>query len=121
MAPTHTCTGLSAYIDPKTWKPVVNYSAKQWEDFKKLPNMKRILSLGGWAYSTEPATYNIIREAIITNRDTFAANIAKFVQDKGIDGIDIDWEYPGAPDIMVGAQPIERPLMVLTSSSSSSY
>jgi hypothetical protein len=95
-------------IDPKTWKPVVNDSAKQWEDFKKLPNMKRILSLGGWAYSTEPATYNIIREAIITNRDTFAANLAKFVQDEGIDGIDIDWEYPGAPDIMVGGQPIGK-------------
>jgi hypothetical protein len=97
-----------ADIDPNTWKPVINDSAKQWEDFKKLPNMKRIVSLGGWAYSTEPATYNIIRQAIINNRDTFAANLAKFVQDEKIDGIDIDWEYPGAPDIMVGGQPIGK-------------
>lgn len=95
-------------IDPNTWKPVVNDSLKQWADFKKLPNMKRILSLGGWAYSTKPATYNIIRQAIINNRDIFAANLAKFVQDEGIDGIDINWEYPGAPDIMVGGQPIGK-------------
>jgi hypothetical protein len=97
-----------ADIDPNTWKPVINDSAKQWEDFKKLPNMKRIVSLGGWAASTEPATYNIIRQAIINNRDTFAANLAKFVQDEGIDGVDIDWEYPGAPDIMVGGSPIGK-------------
>jgi GH18 family chitinase len=66
-------------IDPNTWKPVVNDTAKQWDDFKKLPNMKCILSLGGWAYSTEPGTYNIIRQAIINNWDTFAANLAKSV------------------------------------------
>jgi GH18 family chitinase len=95
-----------ADIDPKTWKPIINDKAKQWDDFKKLQNMKRIVSLGGWAYSTEPATYNIIRQAIINNRDVFAANLAQFVKDEGIDGIDIDWEYPGAPDIMVGGQPI---------------
>lgn len=26
------------------------------------------------------------------NRQTFANNIAKFVQDEGLDGVDIDWE-----------------------------
>jgi GH18 family chitinase len=44
------------------------------------------------------------REAIINKRDTFAAHIAKYVQD----GIDIDLEYPGAADIMVGGQPIGK-------------
>jgi GH18 family chitinase len=57
--------------------------------------VKRIVSFGGWAYSTEPATYNIIRQAIITNREVFATNLAKFVMDEGLDGVDIDWEYPG--------------------------
>ncbi|KHO00990.1 glycoside hydrolase family 18 protein [Metarhizium album ARSEF 1941] len=105
---THIHWGF-ADIDPVTWKPVINEGKDQWEDFKKLPNIKRILSLGGWAYSTEPATYNIIRRAIIDNRATFANNLAQFVQDEGIDGIDIDWEYPGAPDILVGGQPIGQP------------
>lgn len=66
--------------------------------------MKRVVSIGGWAYSTEPATYNILRQAIIDNRDLFATNIATFLDDEGLDGIDIDWEYPGAPDIEVGGQ-----------------
>lgn len=83
-----------ADIDPNGWKPVINEGKDQWEDFKKLENMKRIISLGGWAYSTEPATYNIIRKAIIENREEFATNLAKFVNDEGIDGVDIDWEYP---------------------------
>ncbi|KAJ6438065.1 Kinesin light chain 1 [Purpureocillium lavendulum] len=85
---------------------MINDTKKQWEEFKKLPNMKRILSFGGWAYSTEPATYNIIRSAILENRDVFATNVAQFVNDEGIDGVDIDWEYPGAPDIYVNGQPI---------------
>ena len=82
-------------IDSKTWKPVIKDPNQQWGDFKALSNVKRIVSFGGWAYSTEPATYDIIRSAIIKNGDTFARNLAQFVKDEGIDGIDIDWEYPG--------------------------
>ncbi|KAH8901476.1 class V chitinase Chi100 [Thozetella sp. PMI_491] len=95
-----------AEIDPATWKVVIKDPHNQWEAFKKLPNVKRIVSFGGWAYSTEPATYNIIRQAIIANREAFATNVAQFVTDQGIDGVDIDWEYPGAPDILVDGQPI---------------
>lgn len=84
-----------AEIDPTSWKLVIKDKANQWGDFKKLANIKRIVSIGGWAYSTEEATYNILRSAIISNRNTFAANLAQFVKDEGIDGIDIDWEYPG--------------------------
>ncbi|KAM7198915.1 carbohydrate-binding module family 24 protein [Naviculisporaceae sp. PSN 640] len=93
-------------IDPNGWKPAIKDGKSQWEDFKKLTGVKKILSLGGWAYSTEPATYNIIRQAILQNRETFATNLAQFAKDEGLDGIDIDWEYPGAPDILVGGQPI---------------
>lgn len=89
-----------ASIESDTWKPIVNDTKKQWTDFKALKDVKRILSFGGWAYSTEPGTYNIIRSAIIQNSDTFADNLAQFVKNEGIDGIDIDWEYPGVrPDL----------------------
>ncbi|KAI1465659.1 glycoside hydrolase family 18 protein [Daldinia caldariorum] len=75
---------------------------KQWDDFKKLnaSGIKVILSLGGWGDSTDPATYDILRATMSTNgRETFTNNVAKFANDEGLDGIDIDWEYPGAPDI----------------------
>lgn len=93
-------------IDPKTWKPILKDPHSQWSGFKALKNVKRVVSFGGWAYSTEPATYNTIRQAIINNRETFASHLAQFVADEGIDGVDIDWEYPGAPDILVNGKPI---------------
>ncbi|KAL7962511.1 hypothetical protein V8C34DRAFT_325324 [Trichoderma compactum] len=104
---THIHWGF-ATIDPSTWKPRINDTKGQWADFKRLPNVKKIVSIGGWAYSTEAATYNIIRQAIITDKNAFTTNLAQFVKDEGIDGIDIDWEYPGAPDILVNDRPIGR-------------
>ncbi|KAJ9421240.1 hypothetical protein FOXG_17685 [Fusarium oxysporum f. sp. lycopersici 4287] len=92
-------------IDPLSWRPYIGEGKSQWNAFKKL-KAKRIVSLGGWADSTEPGKYNIIREAIITNREKFATNLAQFAKDEGIDGVDIDWEYPGAPDIEVGGKVI---------------
>ena len=82
-------------IDPETWKPILMDGKDEWADFKALAGVRRIISFGGWAYSTEAATYNIIRQAIIDNAESFATNLAQFVEDEGIDGVDIDWEYPG--------------------------
>ncbi|KAI1804250.1 carbohydrate-binding module family 24 protein [Daldinia bambusicola] len=104
---THIHWGF-AEIDSKTWKPVIKDPNKQWADFKALDDVKRIVSFGGWAYSTEPATYNIIRQAIIDKPETFSTNVADFVNNQGLDGVDFDWEYPGAPDILVNGQPIGK-------------
>jgi hypothetical protein len=71
-----------ASIDEDSWKPVINDTYNEWAGFKKLKNVKRIVSIGGWAYSTEQATYNILRSAIITNREKFATNLAQFVRDQ---------------------------------------
>ncbi|SPJ78830.1 uncharacterized protein FTOL_07221 [Fusarium torulosum] len=79
-------------------KPIIKEGKDQWADFKKL-SVKHIVSFA-------PDKYAIIRNAIITNRETFATNLAKFAKDEGLDGVDIDWEYPGAEDIMVGGSPI---------------
>lgn len=65
----------------------------QWELFKQMSGFKKILSLGGWSFSTEPATYFIFRDAVNpANQDTFVANIVSFVLHHNLDGIDIDWE-----------------------------
>jgi chitinase len=65
----------------------------QFNLFKALSGVKKIISLGGWSFSTEMATYTVFRDAVKSaNQDTFVANIVSFVQLHGLDGIDIDWE-----------------------------
>ncbi|KAK8004679.1 chitinase [Apiospora arundinis] len=78
---------------------VINDTFSQWNDFKSL-SVKRIVSFGGWGYSTEPATYDRLRQAMTpSNRDAFIDKIVGFLNKEGLDGVDFDWEYPGAPDI----------------------
>ncbi|KAL4905791.1 hypothetical protein BDW74DRAFT_184860 [Aspergillus multicolor] len=88
-----------AGINTEDWTVAINDSYGQWEDFKSL-NVKRIISFGGWGFSTEPETYDVLRQAMSpANRATFASNVAKFLSDEGLDGVDFDWEYPGATEI----------------------
>ncbi|PGH14086.1 hypothetical protein AJ80_06090 [Polytolypa hystricis UAMH7299] len=81
-------------------KPGDNHTAYEFEAFKGLKGVKRVLSFGGWDFSTSPSTFNIFREGVQpNNRLTMATNIANFIKSNGLDGVDIDWEYPGAPDM----------------------
>ncbi|KAI1073202.1 hypothetical protein LB507_010805 [Fusarium sp. FIESC RH6] len=74
-------------------------SQYQFQEFENLKNVKRILSFGGWDFSANPATYSIFRDGVKpANRLTMATKIANFITLNGLDGVDIDWEYPGAPD-----------------------
>lgn len=72
----------------------------QFNQFLLLSNVQRIITFGGWDFSTDPSTYMIFREGVTAaNRKVFAQNVADFVTENGLDGVDFDWEYPGAPDI----------------------
>ncbi|GAW26853.1 putative glycoside hydrolase family 18 protein [Rosellinia necatrix] len=74
----------------------VSGAQEQFDDFKALTDVKRIISFGGWDFSTAPGTYNILREATKSaNRAKFESNIVAFVKLHNLDGVDIDWEYPG--------------------------
>ncbi|KAK4197626.1 family 18 putative glycoside hydrolase [Triangularia verruculosa] len=87
------------HVSP-TYAVDVSPIQEQWELFTQLSGFKKILSLGGWSFSAEPPTYHIFRDAVRPgNQDTFVANIVSFVMEHELDGIDIDWEYPAAPDI----------------------
>lgn len=78
----------------------VSHIQVQWDLFKGMSGFKKILSLGGWTFSAEPATYFIFRDAVKPgNQDTFVANIVSFVQEHKLDGIDIDWECKLARDL----------------------
>ncbi|KAK1146885.1 hypothetical protein N8T08_002211 [Aspergillus melleus] len=61
---------------------------------------KKILSFGGWAESTDAATFQHYKDVVKPgNREKFANNVVAFVKKHNLDGIDFDWEYPGATDI----------------------
>jgi GH18 family chitinase len=75
-------------------------STYQFTAFKEIKDAKKILSFGGWDFSTLPATYAIFRDGVTSaNRLKMATSIANFIKKHDLDGVDIDWEYPGAPDI----------------------
>ncbi|KAL5042360.1 hypothetical protein BDW71DRAFT_211300 [Aspergillus fruticulosus] len=79
----------------------VNDTYNQWEDFLALKGVKRIASFGGWGYSINSANYDVLREAMLPeNVDKFIVSIMEFVADNNLDGVDFDWEYPGAVDVL---------------------
>lgn len=66
-----------------------------------MTGIKRIISIGGWSFSTDPSTYTIFRTAVSSeaNRETLISNVITFLNDYDLDGVDWDWEYPDEPDI----------------------
>jgi chitinase len=82
-------TNYEIYFDDKA-------TEYHFNQFKKLQGIKRILSFGGWTFSAEAPYYTIFREGVKSaNRNRLATNIANFIHTHGLDGVDIDWEYPG--------------------------
>ncbi|KAH7118720.1 glycoside hydrolase superfamily [Dendryphion nanum] len=57
---------------------------------QKNRNLKVVLSVGGWSYREN------FRTALATNttRTRFATSTLNLIADLGLDGIDVDWEYP---------------------------
>ncbi|KFY17053.1 hypothetical protein V492_00913 [Pseudogymnoascus sp. VKM F-4246] len=61
---------------------------------------RKVLSFGGWSFSTDYDTAPIFSQSVSpANRETFATNVVQFLKDNSLDGLDFDWEYPGATDI----------------------
>ncbi|KAB5511420.1 hypothetical protein GE09DRAFT_690361 [Coniochaeta sp. 2T2.1] len=98
---THLHFGFGT-LAPSTYEVHVGdmLASYQFTQFQLIRNAKRILSFGGWSFSTDPATYLIFRDGVKpANRLKMATSIANFIKSNDLDGVDIDWEYPGAPDL----------------------
>ncbi|KND86311.1 Killer toxin subunits alpha/beta [Tolypocladium ophioglossoides CBS 100239] len=83
------------------WQVVIDDKIQdQFTKFKSMTGVKKVLSFGGWAFSTDPGTFQRFRDATKpANRETFATNTVDFLNRNNLNGVDFDWEYPGATDI----------------------
>jgi GH18 family chitinase len=90
-----------AFIDITTdFRMDISSVKDQFEIFKGMSGVHKVISFGGWDFSNLPSTFFILRQACQeANRGTFINNIVAFVKEHNLDGVDLDWEYPGAQDI----------------------
>lgn len=97
-----------AFVDVKANRAWLHNLATDSTNFRKLntlklrnPDLKILISIGGWSWSEN------FSDAVLsdTSRTAFAASAVNIVRQYELDGIDIDWEYPG----MKGEDNVFRP------------
>jgi len=97
-----------AFVDVKDSMAWLTNLATDSINFRKLnylkkdnPDLKIIISIGGWSWSEN------FSDAVLNDnsRKKFATTSAEIVAKYDLDGVDIDWEYPG----MRGEDNVFRP------------
>nr|POE90695.1 killer toxin subunits alpha/beta [Quercus suber] len=65
----------------------------------QFPGLRVNIAVGGWNFN-DPPTQHIFSDLVSTydNQMTFINSVSSFLTKYGLDGIDIDWEYPVAND-----------------------
>ena len=87
-----------AFVDVKDNRAWLHNEATDTINFRRLTALKKqnkdlkiLISLGGWTWSKN------FSDAVLTDSSThaFAYSCIDIVAKYGLDGVDIDWEYPG--------------------------
>ncbi|RAH72481.1 uncharacterized protein BO66DRAFT_436148 [Aspergillus aculeatinus CBS 121060] len=95
------------YITPATFEVTLmpDINPNTLLDFAKLkernPSVVLRISLGGWDFNEDNTlTQNVFADMVSTeaNRAKFIQHLRVFMRQHSLDAVDIDWEYPGAPD-----------------------
>jgi len=64
---------------------------EMFKELKKInPDLKILISVGGWNWSGKFSDMAATEE----NRNAFADSCVEFITEYGLDGVDLDWEYP---------------------------
>ncbi|MDO1451392.1 glycoside hydrolase family 18 protein [Rhodocytophaga aerolata] len=89
-----------AFVDVKNNQAFLTNEKTDTVNFRKLnalkkinPHLKILISIGGWAWSEN------FSDAVLTDasRKSFAVSAVNIIRKHKLDGVDIDWEYPGMP------------------------
>jgi chitinase len=89
-----------AFVDIRNNRAWLHREATDTINFRRLallkkqnPSLKIMISIGGWTWSGK------FSDAVLTDtaRQAFAASAVDIIRKFDMDGIDIDWEYPGRP------------------------
>ncbi len=95
-----------AFVDVKDSTAWLTNMATDTINFRKLNRLKAnnsdlkiLISIGGWSWSKN------FSDAVLTtsSRKLFAKTSCEIVQKYDLDGVDIDWEYPGLKGITISS------------------
>ncbi|WP_460920648.1 glycosyl hydrolase family 18 protein [Salinarchaeum chitinilyticum] len=79
-------TSAQKYLFPQSWHDVTTFG-----DISANTDVTCLISIGGWSDS-ENFSDVALNES---SRQKFADECVRIVREAGVDGVDIDWEYPG--------------------------
>lgn len=108
--PVESLTHLNyafAFIAPDTFDvgPMPGTDASTFSDFTALksrnPNVVMGVSVGGWTFNDNFTSTQPVFSDMVSTKDkraTFIGKLVSFMTHYGFDAVDLDWEYPGAPD-----------------------
>ena len=68
------------------------------------PNLTILVSVGGWLWSTNFSDMALTSES----RNVFEDSVMQFLTRYDLDGLDIDWEYPGMPGAGHPFRPVDK-------------